>query len=96
MKDLQEDAINKILNRVNIVTNKITKNKMQIDNENITNKIYEVQYIIQHKELDNGIYEYEVKWRNSNKKYNSWVHEKDFDSKEIINDYWDTLGYTLA
>ncbi|KAI8967334.1 hypothetical protein BDB01DRAFT_733943 [Pilobolus umbonatus] len=90
MKDLQNDFINFVLNEGK---NRIRgqKNKMQIDNQNNQNVNFEIQYIIQHRKMEDGKYEYEVKWRNYRKQYNTWVHEKDFGSIEIIKNYWNTI-----
>lgn len=61
-----------------------------IKNEADNGPSFEVQYIIKHK-LKNDKYYYFVKWRNYPKSKNSWVEEKDFNEKKIINDYWKTL-----
>lgn len=91
IKSIQDDLLNKILCDNNSC-NVLKKNKMEIDNNNIKedSKDYEVQYIIQHKKID-GKYKYEVKWRNYRKQLNSWVDEEDFNSKNIIDDYWKTI-----
>lgn len=93
MRSIQTDAINKILSDGNF-RNDIRKNKMQIDDNNDDKndeKIYEIQYIIRHREVENG-YEYEVKWRNYKKQMNSWLHENNFESTEIITNYWNSIN----
>lgn len=93
MKLIQNDAINKILSDGNF-RNDIRKNRMQIDNSDNNDseeKLYEIQYIIKHRKLENG-YEYEVKWRNYKKQMNSWIHESDFKSTEIITNYWNSIN----
>lgn len=100
MRIVQQDLMNNIasLTTLSLQNN---KNKMQIDeinindtsdnNENVqNNKDYEIQYIIQHNKVING-YEYEVKWRNYSKKVNSWIHESQINSKEIIDKYWKSI-----
>ncbi|KAI8878746.1 hypothetical protein K501DRAFT_143936, partial [Backusella circina FSU 941] len=51
---------------------------------------YEVQYIIRHRVI-NDQFEYEVKWRNYKKQLNSWVKENDFNSEEILRNYWNSI-----
>lgn len=90
MRDIQEDIISSLLQNINITKN----NKMNIDryedNMEKEDEEYEIQYIIRHRKVANGI-EYEVKWKNYAKKYNSWVHENNIISKEIIEKYMSSL-----
>jgi hypothetical protein len=46
--------------------------------------------IIDHRKR-RGIVEYFVKWRDFAESECSWVKETDFDTVEIIEDYWDRL-----
>jgi hypothetical protein len=77
-----------INNEDNIMESSNILDKEILNNENVKEKLYEVQYIITHKinELTNEK-EYFVKWKKYNKKYNSWVKEKDFLQKQILNNY---------
>lgn len=90
MKEIQEDIISNLLKTTSLNTN----NRMNIDKRENTSgnedKEYEIQYIIRHRKVGNGI-EYEVKWKNYSKKFNSWVHESDIISKDIIDDYKKSL-----
>jgi hypothetical protein len=52
--------------------------------------IYEVETILKHKG-DISDRSYFVKWKNWSHTYNAWVSEKDFNEKEIINEYWNTI-----
>lgn len=94
MKSLQDDLLNKLLSDNNFKIS-LTKNKMQIDNDDnntSTDKnVYEIQYIIQHRKINNE-YEYEVKWRNYKKQVNSWIKESDFQTKDILKNYWDSIN----
>jgi hypothetical protein len=54
-------------------------------------KTYEIQYIIKHRgSVENR--EFYVKWKKYSKDQNSWVKEIDFLEKDVIEDYWDSLG----
>jgi hypothetical protein len=54
-------------------------------------KLYEIQYIIKHRGTVEDR-EFYVKWKKYSKDQNSWVKEIDFVKKDIIDDYWDSLG----
>lgn len=75
--------------------NKESININNVDNDicmdQDTNDHFEVSYIVKHKENIDGSIEYFVKWRKYDKKYNSWVNEIDFNSKDLIDAYWNTL-----
>jgi hypothetical protein len=97
IKNKQFDLLNAIMyniknleinNEDNIMESSNILDKEILNNENVKEKLYEVQYIITHKinELTNEK-EYFVKWKKYNKKYNSWVKEKDFLQKQILNNY---------
>lgn len=85
MKNRQIDTLNALLTGGLVLeeNNEIT----YIDNDNINDKTYEIQYIIKHRIDNNGNKEYFVKWKNYNKKCNSWVKEKDFIEKDILIEY---------
>jgi hypothetical protein len=86
MKNRQLDTLSALLNNIDIdeKIELINENNM-IDNE--SQQSYEVQYIFKHKTNDNGEKEYLVKWKGYSKKHNSWVKEKDFVERDIINSY---------
>ena len=75
--------------------NKESININNVDNDicmdRDTNDHFEVSYIVKHKENIDGSIEYFVKWKKYDKKYNSWVKEIDFNSKDLIDTYWNTL-----
>jgi hypothetical protein len=54
-------------------------------------KTYEIQYIIKHRGSTEDR-EFYVKWKKYPKDQNSWVKAIDFVEKDIIDDYWDSLG----
>ena len=51
---------------------------------------YEVEKVLRHK-IENDIKIYFVKWKNYNNSYNSWVYEEDFNSNEILEEYWNSM-----
>jgi hypothetical protein len=94
MRRYQQNIIEKIFTETEDI---IIDEDEEIDEfqENTKNEVdnrpsFEVQYIIRHK-FENDKYYYFVKWRNYPKSKNSWVEEKDFNQKIIINDYWKSL-----
>ena len=50
---------------------------------------YEVLCILNHRKdhLNKG-YEFFVRWKGYSSKYDSWVHESDFDGTSLIKKYW--------
>jgi hypothetical protein len=65
---------------------KINVNLIRDLNKN--NQFYEIENIIQHKLMDNNEYTFLVKWKGYESKDNSWVNEKDFNTKDIIKKYF--------
>ena len=59
--------------------------------ENLDNEkeSFEVEKILDHKEEADGSFKYLVKWKNNDESENSWVKDSDFDSKKLINKYWE-------
>jgi hypothetical protein len=84
MKNRQIDTLNALLTGSLILED---NNEPVYTNNNINDKTYEIQYIIKHRIDNNGNKEYFVKWKNYNKKYNTWVKEKDFIEKDILIEY---------
>jgi hypothetical protein len=57
---------------------------------------YEVEKILKHRSAASSkLLDYFVKWKNHPQSENSWVKESNFNTMEIINDYWKNLGTTL-
>lgn len=52
------------------------------------NQFYEIESIIKHKLNENNDYIFLVKWKGYDNKENSWVNEKDFNTKDIIKNYF--------
>jgi hypothetical protein len=50
---------------------------------------YEVEKILDHKEEPDGSFKFLVKWKNFDESENSWVKDSDFNSKKLINKYWE-------
>jgi hypothetical protein len=50
---------------------------------------YEVEKIIDHR-IRHGHFEYFVKWKGYAVSECSWVKERNFDTTEIIEEYWET------
>jgi len=50
---------------------------------------FEVEKILDHKEEPDGSFKFLVKWKNYDDSENSWVKDSDFNSKKLINKYWD-------
>lgn len=76
------------------ITKKRKRNKKKKQNVDINNvrdiekdDNYEVEDIIKHR-IENNKYVFLVKWIGFSSKDNSWVREEDFNSKEIIKDYF--------
>lgn len=93
------EAILKILHdnsyeHTNVETNIIDVNTEDLimNDLDVGNKVFEVSYIIKHKNNNDGSKEYFVKWKGYNKSNNSWVKKADFTSKDIINDYWNSIS----
>jgi len=61
----------------------------KIENLDNEKESFEVEKILDHKEEPNGSYKYLVKWKNYDDSENSWVKDTDFDSKKLINKYWE-------
>jgi hypothetical protein len=54
---------------------------------------YEVEKILKHRRsTSTKQLEYFVKWKNHPQSENSWVKESNFNTMEIISDYWKNLG----
>lgn len=92
IRNFQNDMILKLQVNDN---NKESININNVDNDicmdRDTNDHFEVSYIVKHNENIDGSIEYFVKWKKYDKKYNSWVKEIDFNSKDLIDTYWNTL-----
>ena len=104
MQNLQNELINLIIasnNNDNYEENNIIDNNNNINNDDVNmidkdyikdNKSFEVSYIITHEYTENKTIKYLVKWKGYRKKDNSWVNEQDFDSGEMIEKYWQSIG----
>ncbi|KAI8327746.1 hypothetical protein BC941DRAFT_363916 [Chlamydoabsidia padenii] len=94
IRNYQNELFTKIIyenNNLNNNTNCINDDLHMTDLDNKNDECYEVSYIIEHKiNIDNSK-EYYVKWKGYNKNSNSWVKETDFNSKDIIEQYWNTI-----
>lgn len=55
---------------------------------NKNNYFYEIEDIIKHKVNENSDYTFLVKWKDYDSNNNSWVNEKDFNTKDLIKDYF--------
>ena len=55
---------------------------------NKNNYFYEIENIIKHKLNENSDYTFLVKWKDYDSNNNSWVNEKDFNTKDLIKDYF--------
>ena len=51
------------------------------------NLSYEIEKIIQHRKIGNS-FQYLIKWLGYSNADSSWINEEDFDSPDIIRDYW--------
>jgi hypothetical protein len=56
---------------------------------------YEVEKILKHRRsASTKQLEYFFKWKNHPLSENSWFKESNFNTMEIISDYWKNLGFT--
>ncbi|KAG2201118.1 hypothetical protein INT46_004823 [Mucor plumbeus] len=55
---------------------------------NLNKKKGRKEDIIKHKVNENSDYTFLVKWKDYDSNNNSWVNEKDFNTKDLIKDYF--------
>lgn len=55
---------------------------------NKNNNFYEIETILEHKLDTNNEYMFFVKWKDYDSKDNLWVNETDFNSKDLIKEYF--------
>ncbi|KAG2189954.1 hypothetical protein INT46_007569 [Mucor plumbeus] len=93
---------------INAADNMIIDNKTEVDENNtnkddkeeidfpqymnLNKKKRRKENIIKHKLNENSDYTFLVKWKDYDSNNNSWVNEKDFNTKDLIKDYfWTTM-----
>ena len=54
------------------------------------NDVFEIEEILKHRS-NKGKVEYFIKWSGYTSSENSWITEEDFDSTDIIFEYWENL-----
>lgn len=89
IKEIQNGFLNSFILNDNIIENEIMEDA-NVENDESISKSYEIQYIIKHKKVFDK-YEYFVKWKKYSKEHNSWVKETDFDTNEILEEYWKSI-----
>lgn len=50
-------------------------------------EFFKVEAILQRRRAEQGGFDYYVKWTGYSEDDNSWVHESDFNNKELINEF---------
>ena len=72
------------------VDDKFPLSKLKIVKLKLNKNSTEIEKILDHKTVKNKL-RFLVKWKNQDKSNNSWEPESNFDSKVLINKYWESI-----